>query len=158
MNTLLTAEPLETLFIINQKKDDRIRERFEVNQNKEKDIFLKTFNQYEEEIFRTSYSANLSRSQDFEFGIERAQTTLESSLRLGLLSDGSKSAEFGGLTPTNNSNATVQEIRYEGFAVHNWQISDRMSLESTIIYEESTIEQSGDTRKKRDFSFIRPKS
>ena len=146
-----------TLFIINQKKDDRIRERFEVNQNKEKDIFLKTFNQYEEEIFRTSYSANLSRSQDFEFGIERAQTTLESSLRLGLLSDGSKSAEFGGLTPTNSSNATVQEIRYEGFAVHNWQISDRMSLESTIIYEESTIEQSGDTRKKRDFSFIRPK-
>ena len=156
-HTFDSGDRWRTLFIINQKKDDRIRERFEVNQNREKDIFLKTFNQYEEEIFRTSYSANLSRSQDFEFGIERAKTTLDSSLRLGLLSDGSKSAEFGDLTPTNSSNATVQEIRYEGFAVHNWQINDRMSLESTIICEESTIEQSGDTSKKRNFSFIRPK-
>ena len=67
------------------------------------------------------------------------------------------SPQFGGLTPINSSNAVVQEIRHEGFAVHNWRISERMSLESTIIYEESTIEQSGDTKKKRDFSFVRPK-
>ncbi len=145
------------LFIINRKKDDRIRERYEVNESRSKDIFLKTFNQYEEEIFRTSYSLNLSQNQDLEFGVERAQTTLESSLKLGLLTDKSVSPEFGGLTPINSSNAVVQEIRHEGFAVHNWRITERMSLESTIIYEESTIEQSGDTSKKRDFSFIRPK-
>ena len=145
------------LFIINRKKDDRIRERYEVNETNSKDIFLKTFNQYEEEIFRTSYSLNLSQGQDLEIGVERAQTTLESSLRLGLLSDGPQSTTFGGLTPINSSNATVREIRYEGFAVHNWQINDRMSVESTIIYEESTIEQSGDTSKERDFSFVRPK-
>ena len=99
--------------------------------------------QYEEEIFRTSYSLNLSQGQDLEIGVERAQTTLESSLRLGLLSDGPQSTAFGGLTPINSSNATVREIRYEGFAVHNWQINDRMSVESTIIYEESTRHKQG---------------
>ena len=145
------------LFIINRNKDDRTRERFNLDENNLKDIFLNTFNQYEEEIFRTSYSLNLTQNQDLEFGIERAKTTLESSLRLGLLSEDSKSSEYGGLTPANSSNAVVQEVRYEGFVIHNWQFNDRMSLESTLIYEESTIAQSGDISKERDFSFIRPK-
>ena len=145
------------LFIINQKKDDRTRERFDLNDNSQKDIFLKTFNQYEEEIFRTSYSMDLSERQDLEFGIERAKTTLESTLRLGLASQGAPSSEFGNLVPSNTSNAVVEETRHEVFAIHNWRLSDRMSLESTIIYEESTIRQTGDISKERDFSFIRPK-
>ena len=145
------------LFIINQKKDDRTRERFDLNDSNQKDIFLKTFNQYEEEIFRTSYSMDLSERQDLEFGIERAKTTLESTLRLGLASQGAPSSEFGNLVPSNTSNAVVEETRHEVFAIHNWRLSDRMSLESTIIYEESTIRQTGDISKERDFSFIRPK-
>ena len=65
--------------------------------------------------------------------------------------------EFGGLTPVTNANARVEEIRYEAFVIHNWQINERMSLESTLIIENSEIEQSGDINKKRDFDFIRPK-
>ena len=148
----------KNLFIVNRKEDDRLRERFDVSRNDTKDLFLATFNRYEEKIFRTSYAMNLNRVQDLEFGIERAQTTLDSTLSLGLeTANGPTSSAFGGLTPITNSDATVEEIRYEAFAVHNWQINDRMSLESTLIFEESTIEQTGDIRKERDFDFVRPK-
>ncbi|PCJ25862.1 MAG: hypothetical protein COA96_06330 [SAR86 cluster bacterium] len=153
----------KTLFIINEKETESLRERFEIsnigrNTTHTKDLFLSNFNRYQERIARTSYSFNLGESQGLEFGIERAQTTLDSSLQLGLLSaTGAPSASFGGLTPVTDSNATVEEIRYESFVVHNWQINRRMSLESTLIVESSEIEQSGDIKKKRDFDFVRPK-
>ena len=74
----------KSLFIGNRKEDDRLRERFDMDRNNTKDLFLKTFNRYEEKIFRTSYAMNLNPIQDLEFGIERAQTTLDSILKLGL--------------------------------------------------------------------------
>ena len=157
-HTFINGNRWKNLFIINRKEDDRLRERFDIDRNTTKDLFLATFNRYQEKIFRTSYAMNLNPVQDLEFGIERAQTTLDSTLKLGLeTANGPISSVFGGLTPITNSDATVEEIRYEAFAVHNWQISERMSLESTLIFEESTIEQTGDVRKKRDFDFVRPK-
>jgi len=51
----------------------------------------------------------------------------------------------------------VEEIRFEGFAIHNWQINPRMSLESSMLYETSEIEQTGEVNKKRDFNFLKPK-
>ena len=157
-HTFINGNRWKNLFIINRKEDDRLRERFDIDRNTTKDLFLATFNRYQEKIFRTSYAMNLNPVQDLEFGIERAQTTLDSTLKLGLeTANGPISSVFGGLTPITNSDATVEEIRYEAFAVHNWQISERMSLESTLIFEESTIEQTGDVRKKRGFDFVRPK-
>jgi len=149
----------KSLLIVNKKEDDTLRERFQVEDNDLlKDLFLNNFNRYQERIARTSYSFSFAVNQGLEFGIERAQTILDSSLQLGLLSSsGTPTAAFGGLTPITNSNATVEEIRYESFLVHNWQINDRMSLESTLIAETSEIEQNGDISKKRDFDFIRPK-
>jgi outer membrane receptor for ferrienterochelin and colicins len=149
----------KSLFIVNQKEDDTTRERFDVDGlNLSKDLFLGNFNRYQERIARTSYSFGFGQTQGLEIGIERAQTILDSSLQLGVLTAaGTVSNAFGGLTPITDSNATVEEIRYESFLVHNWQINDRMSLESTLIVETSEIEQSGDISKKRDFNFVRPK-
>lgn len=149
----------KTLFIVNEKEDDSLRERFEVDgDDLTKDLFLNNFNRYQERIARSSYAFSFGGNQGLEFGIERAQTILDSSLQLGLnLSSGTPSAAFGGLTPITDSNATVEEIRYESFLVHNWQLNSRMSLESTLIVETSEITQSGDISKKRDFDFIRPK-
>tara|TARA_B100001142_G_scaffold153519_1_gene153982 strand:+ start:1780 stop:3948 length:2169 start_codon:yes stop_codon:yes gene_type:complete len=157
-HTFINGNRLKSLFIINQRDSNRLRERFDLDNNRSKDLFLKTFNQYEEQILRSSYSMSLNSTQDIELGVERAQTTLDSTLGLGLLSEtGSISESFGGLTPITNSDATVEEVRYEAFAVHNWRINNRMSLESTLIFEKSTIEQSGDVKKERDFDFVRPK-
>jgi outer membrane receptor for ferrienterochelin and colicins len=149
----------KTLFIVNEKEDDSTRERFDIEDDgRNKDLFLHNFNRYQERIARTSYAFSLGASQGLELGIERAETTLDSSLQLGLLPTIATVADgFGGLTGITDSNATVEEIRYETFAVHNWQINNRMSLESTLIIETSEITQSGDINKKRDFDFIRPK-
>lgn len=158
-HTFSNGNRWKTQFIINEDENDSQRERFEVDgNNRTKDLFLDNYNRYRERIVRTSYSMGLSNSQDIEFGIERAQTILDSTLQLGLLSStGTSSAEFGGLTPVTDADATVEEIRYETFAVHNWQINDRMSLESTLIFEQSEISQSGDVSRSRDFDFVRPK-
>ncbi len=158
-HTFTNGDRWKTLFIVNRKEDDSERNRFIVDGNdRTKDLFLDNFNRYQERIVRTSYSMDFAQSQAIEFGVERAQTILDSTLQLGLLtSSGTPSDRFGGLTPITDTDATVEEIRYEGFAVHNWQLNDRMSLESTLIFEKSEISQSGDITKSRDFNFVRPK-
>lgn len=101
-----------------------------------------------------------SGSQDLEIGAERAQTILDSNLALGVSGiDGTPSAAVGGLIPVSisNANSSVEEIRYEPFAIHNWVISPRMSLETSVLYESSEITQSGDVSNQRDFSFVKPK-
>ena len=158
-HTFTNSARWKTLFIVNQKEDDNLRERFDIGAtSRELDLFLTNFNRYQERIIRSSYSFAFAGSQNLEFGIERAQTILDSSLQLGLLSgSGIASQIFGGLPEVNNANAAVEEIRYESFIIHNLQINSRMSLESTLIVETSEISQSGDVNKKRDFDFIRPK-
>lgn len=152
----------KALFILNERDDNNTRERFDIDDsgNWSKDLFLNSHSITSEEIVRSSYSMALSAGQGVEFGAERAVTTLDSALRLGLRSStGAVSNNHGGLTPQSVSNAvsTVEEVRYEPFVVHNWQISPRLSLESSLLYELSEITQTGDVFKKRDFSFLKPK-
>jgi hypothetical protein len=103
---------------------------------------------------------DLFEGQDIEVGIERAQTILNSNLRLAVnSSSGIPSADHGGLVPisVSNANSKVEEIRVEPYLVHNWNLNSRMILESTIKFEDSEIEQSGDVFNKRNFDFFKPK-
>jgi len=150
------------LFIINEKNDDVTRERFRsetLGGVENKNLFLDTSSTYQEKIVRTSYTRNLTENQGLELGLEAAQTTQDSSLRLGSPPALADSPEFGGLTPVPLPNAvsTVEEIRYEGYAIHNWQINDKLRLESTLVAEFSEIQQTGDISNKRDFDFLKPK-
>jgi len=147
------------LWIVNDRDSDSNRSRFDVFTDENQiNLFIQNRGRDRERIARTSYSRNLDGSQGMEFGIEAAQTIRDSNLKLGLPGSGATSPEYGGLVPQEiaNSTSTVQELRYEPFAVHNWQINDRMSLESSVIYETSTIEQSGDVSNSRDFGFVKP--
>lgn len=149
------------LFISNRDNSASTRERYEVlaDGTESKDLFLDLGSVTTERIVRGSYTMGLFEGQDIEFGAERAQTTLDSSLALGLPGTGTPSAEYGGLVPqpVNNANSTVEEIRVEPFIIHNWIINSRMSLESTLLYELSEISQSGDVNRTRDFDFVKPK-
>lgn len=150
------------LGIINERNNSTTRERFVssvIGQDETKDLFLDTSSQYQERILRTSYAWNVAEGQSLELGIEGAQTIQNSSLKLGLNVPGTTSPDYGGLRPISVPNAIseVEEIRFEGFAIHNWQINSRMSLESSLLYEVSEIEQTGDVNKKRDFDFVKPK-
>ncbi|MBT7678270.1 MAG: TonB-dependent receptor plug domain-containing protein [Gammaproteobacteria bacterium] len=150
------------LFIVNEKERTATRERYAstlLGGTESKNLFLDTTSRNQEKIGRGSYTLNLSASQGLEVGLEAAQTTQDSGLRLGLPSGGEGSPNFGGLSPIPFPNAfsTVEEVRYEPFAIHNWQINERMSLESSLVAEYSEIEQKGDVNNKRDFDFIKPK-
>ena len=152
----------KVLFISNRNNSASTRERYDVfaDGSESKDLFLDLGSVTTERIVRGSYTMGLFEGQDIEFGAERAQTTLDSSLALGLPSStGTPSADFGGLVPqtVSNANSTVEEIRIEPFIIHNWIINSRMTLESTLLYELSEISQSGDVSRTRDFDFVKPK-
>jgi outer membrane receptor for ferrienterochelin and colicins len=152
----------KVLFISNSATRVNTRERF--NQfddgSESKDLFLDTSSTTKERILRGSFTFDIFEGQDIELGGERAQTILDSSLALGLASStGIVSPAFGGLVPVsiNNANSSVEEVRYEPFAIHNWIINSSMTLETSLLYETSEITQSGDVTKKRDFDFVKPK-
>ncbi len=148
------------LFIVNDRNFGYDRTRFDIEDlASTANLFLAGTGRDRERIARSSYTFDVDNSQRIEFGLEGAQTIRDSTLRLGLDIPGTPSADFSNLVPVviDNSNSAVEEIRYEPFTVHNWQINDRMTLESSIIYETSTIEQSGDVSRKRDFDFVKPK-
>ena len=160
--TLASGSRFKLLGIANQNNQNSTRERFKLNDDNvfENNLFLNNDRIIQERIVRGSYTMDVFSEQSIEFGVEGAQTILDSKLALGLLSStGTPSAEVGGLVPQNvsNANSRVEELRYEPFLIHNWTISPKMSLESTLVYEASEISQTGDITRTRDFSFVKPK-
>lgn len=160
--TLGNGNRFKVLGIANQNNQDSLRQRFKLADDGEfaKNLFLNINSVTQERIIRGSYTMDVRPEQDIEFGIERAQTILDSQLALGLLSSvGTPSDTVGGLVPqtVSNANSRVEEIRYEPFIIHNWTISPKISLESTLIYETSEISQTGDVANTRDFAFVKPK-
>jgi outer membrane receptor for ferrienterochelin and colicins len=156
------GDRFKLLAIANQNNNAFQRERFlmQPDTTELKNLFIGSDSVTEEKIIRGSYTMDIFEGQDIEFGIERAQTTLDSKLALGLdIPGGTISDAVGGLVPQtlSNANSTVEEIRYEPFLIHNWNINSRMTLESTLVYETSEISQSGDVSNKRDFDFVKPK-
>ena len=148
------------LFIVNDRNSTYDRIRYDVaSEELEPNLFLDRLTRDRERIVRTSFIRNLSRNQGIELGAEGAQTIRDSDLRMGLNTPGEPNPNYGNLVPVSidNSKSTVQELRYEPFTIHNWQINDRMSLESRLLYETSTIEQKGDVSRERSFSFVKPK-
>ena len=156
------GDRFKILFISNEATFETTRQRWDVEDDgsETKNLFLDNASTTRERIVRSSYTMDILQGQDIEFGAERAQTILDSNLALGLASStGTPSADFGGLVPISvaNANSSVEEIRVESFIIHNWIFNPRMSLETSVLYEDSEITQSGDVSKKRDFDFIKPK-
>ncbi|MDP4782445.1 MAG: TonB-dependent receptor plug domain-containing protein [Gammaproteobacteria bacterium] len=149
------------LFIVNDRDFDFTRERFQVGSDEEtKDLFLFSAARDRERIARSSYTFNLLAGQAIETGVEIAQTIRDSEIRLGNDDEGGEpSAAHGGLFPVDVDNAlsSVEEIRSEYFAIHNWQLTDSMSLETALVYESSEITQSGDVGNSRSFGFFKPR-
>jgi outer membrane receptor for ferrienterochelin and colicin len=152
----------QLLFITNEEVRNSTRERFTTTDNaRDKTQYLQSDRRTRERIAQASYSWSINEDHGMQLGLERAQTILDTALYLGSSSQtGTPSASYGDLAPvlsSSNPGSTVEEMRYEGFAVHNWTLNDKMSLESTLLYETSTIEQSGTAKRSRDFGFLRPK-
>lgn len=161
-HSFTSGSRFQFLFITNEEIRNSVRERYTtLNDAHDLNQYLRSDRRTRERIAQASYSWNLSEGQDMQLGLERAQTILDTALYLGSSSaSGAASPAFGNLPPVlsaSNAGSTVQEMRYEGFAVHNWTLNERMTLESTLLYEASTIDQSGVATRSRDFGFLRPK-
>ena len=154
---------LAVLFVANNEIRNSVRERFQADPAEvglSKNLFIDSRREIGEFIVQTNYNFSLGEEQSLRVGFERADTQLNSSLLIGS-SFGTEplSESVGGLSPLSsisNPGTKVQEIRYEGFAFHNWTLSDRSSLESSIVYETSEISQTGAVSKTRDFQYWRP--
>ena len=154
---------LSLLFVTNNEVEDSIRERFEADPAESplsKNLFIDSQQERNEVIVQGNYNFSLTNSQSLRLGLERADTKLDTSLFIGSASGTAPpSPRFGGLSPLlsiSNAGTTVQEIRYEAFAFHNWNLNARSSLETSVLYETSEISQSGAINKTRDFQFWRP--
>lgn len=154
---------LAFLFVANSEVRDFVRERFvaePATNPLEKNLFIDSQSERAEFILQTNYNFSLSSDQSLRIGFERALTQSDSALFIANRSGtGPISEQFGSLAlnvSASNSGTRVEEIRHEGFVFHNWTISDKSSLESSIVYESSEIAQTGAINKTRDFQFWRP--
>lgn len=165
--TFANDHRLQLLFIANDQTRDNIRERFDVavgsanaNVARDKTLFIESSQRTRERIVQGNYNFPIALTQDLRVGLERADTQLDSSLFIGSSAGTEPASErYGGLPPLrdiSNPGTTVQEIRYEGFVFHNWTLNDRMTLESSVVYETSEISQSGAVSNSRRFNFVRP--
>ena len=159
----LDGSRYKLLFIVNDRDNETLRERWEFDApgaQENKNLYLHNASSYQEKILRTSYTLSFGEGQGLELGIEAARTTQDTSLKLGRPLHGPADPEVGGLVrvPVGNAISTVEEDRYEAFAVHNWRLNPRMRLESSLIGEFSEITQTGDIYNSRDFQFLKPKA
>ncbi len=107
-----------------------------------------------EGIFRSSYAAPIARGQQLTVGGEIAQNTLTQDL--GFFFDRDRDGRLEPIAiPT--SHARVREVRGEAFAVHDWQITPQLSLESTLSVEASTITTNYPAIPKHSYRFLKPR-
>jgi outer membrane receptor for ferrienterochelin and colicin len=151
---------LQLLAINSQQDYDNQRNRFRLQSGQGEtesllqDLLLRNDTVETERIYRAVYTRPIASGHDLEFGVERAQTILDTELGLSRLPPGGTTLQS---VPVPNANSRIEELRYEGFVVHHWQLNEDMKLESTLLYEVSEISQFGDVERSRDFDFLRPK-
>ncbi|MEC7684961.1 MAG: TonB-dependent receptor [Pseudomonadota bacterium] len=149
------------LLLVNDTESDFVRERFDVlDAGDDKDLFLRSLGRDRERILRTSYTWDVIPEQALELGVEGAQTIRNNGLLVGSRFGSSMPSAATGNLPAaqlDNAFSEIEEVRYEYFGIHNWQLNERMALESQLIFEDSTITQAGDVNNARSFSFLRPR-
>ncbi len=161
--SFLNGSRLAFLFVANEETRDFVRERFVAEPLSEplsKNLFLDSQSERSEFILQTNYNFTLTEDHSLRLGFERAATRLNSALFIANRSGtGPISEKFGGLAlneAASNSGTRVEEKRNEGFFFHNWTINANSALESSVVFENSEISQTGAVNRTRDFQFWRP--
>lgn len=161
--SFLNGSRLAFLFVANEETRDFVRARFvaePISEPLNKNLFIDSQSERNEFILQTNYNFTVTEDHSLRAGFERAVTQLESALFIANRSGtGPVSEQFGGLAlneSASNNGTRVEEERYEGFIFHNWTINDKSALESSVVFENSEISQTGIVDKTRDFQFWRP--
>jgi len=109
-----------------------------------------------EDIVRGVYVAPLARGRSLEIGAESARNTLKQ----GLLFFGDTNAD--GLLEQIVINSSVpkpevKELRGEAFAVFKWQVSEALSVDSSLNYEYSKLTTNYPSQPERQLGFFKPR-
>lgn len=125
----------KSLFVINENSQDievgRVRDFFDPEF-----IYANEFtdSKRSEKIFRSSTTVNIFGAQSIETGGEAAINTFDKTFQSFSRSAGDDPMELG-----TSDNVDIQENRYEVFAIHSYNISAKMVLQSSLTTEFSMI-------------------
>lgn len=127
-------------------------EDFLIEDGMVEDDFLFDIDQASSEaIVRQSLKWRLNDRHRLEFAAELAVNELSSMFSYFERIDGELvSVEIPG------SDTTIKENRREAYILHTYSPTDQWGIETTLGAESSTIRQTGDSYRSRDFSFFKP--
>lgn len=107
-----------------------------------------------EDILRGSYAFPLFAGQQLEIGAEAARNTLEQELEVHFDLNGDGRVER---VPIPTAHAEVEELRAEAFVKHNWTITPKLTLESSLNVEVSRVSTNYPFNPKREYVYPKPR-
>ena len=106
-----------------------------------------------EVIVRGSYSWPMNPSMALEAGGERSLNIVEQSFTAFFDLDNN-----GVVDPQPTLITEIEELRDELFVIHNWTISDKLALESSIVTEASNVSNNFPIVPDQNYFFIKPRA
>ncbi len=107
-----------------------------------------------EDVVRASYAWPLRPNQNLTLGAEGARNTQDQDLSAFLDTNGDGRLDRIAI-PTAHS--IVREDRGEAFAIHNWKLSDALTLESSLSFELSRIKTNYPNIPIKTYKFPKPR-
>jgi len=105
-----------------------------------------------EKILRGTVQTDLTKTQELEFGVEAARTTLDKDLDFFSLVNGRRVD-----IRVFNSDTRIAEDRIEAFSTYSWRPASHLEIEPGLAAEFSWLDQSGrDVAERRTFKFVKP--
>ncbi|MBT6035709.1 MAG: TonB-dependent receptor plug domain-containing protein [Kordiimonadaceae bacterium] len=149
---------LKTLFVVNRDKNEDLVERFNAPEAVFNNQSLETILNRSEKIIRLFLNKNITTKQSLEAGGEGAFNSYDQSFNQLAFSDEDTISSI-----LANDTVEISEKRYELFVNHNYNISPKMALQSSLVAEFSTITADsilpgGDvSRRQSSFTFLKPR-
>ena len=126
---------LKALFVINQRKENGIFDRFRGSGNDRfQNLAQVSSGDDKEKIVRASFTKNITPEQSLEVGGEAAINTSDRTFL-----QNSRSTAADEFTITSDDGVEIKENRYEVFAHHTYNISSALVLQSSLTTEFSKI-------------------
>lgn len=149
---------LKTLFVANRDKQDEFDERFSAPDATFNSQSLTEITNRSEKILRTSLTKPIFGNQTLELGGEGAFNTFDQKFDQITFSDEDTISSIDA-----QDEVEIGENRYEVFGIHNYNFSNEISLQSSLITEFSTITADtiiptgGISRRQTSFTFFKPR-
>lgn len=149
---------LKALFVVNRDEQDELEERFDAPDATFRYQSLEKIIDRSEKILRASFTKSIFSGQTLEVGGEGAFNTYDQKFDQFNYSDANTISDV-----LANDEVEISENRYEVFAIHNYTINSKITLQSSLTTEFSkisadTILPNGDVSPRTtSFTFPKPR-